>query len=166
LDADETVSPEFIAEYIKLIIELNLEVEAFWLHRVNIVDGITLKDVNNWGWNISKLENYIQTADLKDLNAEFLELLERKNLIISKGKQHNNITYYRPIINWPRDPQLRLYKNISALKWERPVHEYLTGYNTISRLPAEPALSIIHSKHINKQRNQNKYYSDIINLKL
>jgi hypothetical protein len=29
LDADETVSPEFIAEYIKLIIELNLEVEAF-----------------------------------------------------------------------------------------------------------------------------------------
>jgi hypothetical protein len=141
-------------------------VEAFWLHRVNIVDDITLRDINNWGWSISKLENYTHLTALDNLPAESLELLEHKNLIISKSKQHNNITYYRPIVNWPMDPQLRLYKNISTLKWERPVHEYLTGYNTISRLPAEPALSIIHSKHINKQRNQNKYYSDIINLKL
>lgn len=64
-------------------------------------------------------------------------------------------------INFP-DYQDRIYKNNGTIKWSNQVHEKLSGYKTVSKLPPEAKWSLIHTKTIKKQREQNKFYSEII----
>ena len=63
-------------------------------------------------------------------------------------------------VNWP-DYQDRILKNKEEIKWERPVHEIITGYKTVSELPADPLFALIHEKTIEKQEKQNQLYSTI-----
>jgi len=65
-------------------------------------------------------------------------------------------------INFP-DPQARLYKNISRIKWEKPVHEILTGAKVTTALPFEDDFCLVHRKTIEKQEQQNKFYNEEIN---
>lgn len=64
-------------------------------------------------------------------------------------------------INFP-DKQMRIYKNNGKIKWERTVHEYLTGYHFNSHLPYEAQWAIRHAKKIEKQVKQNEMYKKII----
>ena len=64
-------------------------------------------------------------------------------------------------INWP-DFQFRIYKNNNIIKWERPVHEYLTGYKKFGTLPEDVGLALQHYKKIAKQEKQNELYQNII----
>jgi hypothetical protein len=41
------------------------------------------------------------------------------------------------------------------------VHEVLTGYNTITQLPAVADLSLVHAKTIDRQEQQNKFYEEL-----
>jgi superfamily II DNA/RNA helicase len=64
-------------------------------------------------------------------------------------------------VNYP-DYQGRIYKNDSdRIKWQNKVHEVLTGYKQYATLPEVPALSIIHTKTIEKQEKQNNYYNTL-----
>ena len=63
-------------------------------------------------------------------------------------------------INFP-DYQWRLYKNTPEIKWVNKVHEALTGFSTISELPADPEYALIHNKTIEKQEKQNNYYNTL-----
>ena len=64
----------------------------------------------------------------------------------------------RYIVNYP-DYQFRLFKNLPHLNWERPLHEKIEGAATISKLPPEFELSIIHNKTIEKQISTNLRYN-------
>ena len=119
IDADE-MPDETLIKYLPEILESN-DVDAIWIPRINIVNGITPEHISKWGWNIN-----------------------------GDGW-----------INWPNDPQLRVYKNKPEIKWERKVHERLTGYKTISRLPDEEEFALWHIKEIDRQEKQNKFYSEI-----
>ena len=59
------------------------------------------------------------------------------------------------------DYQTRLYRNSPDIKWERAVHEVITGFKTVSQLPAEEEWSLYHGKQIERQRQQNEFYSTI-----
>jgi hypothetical protein len=62
-------------------------------------------------------------------------------------------------VNYP-DYQGRIYKNDpDRIKWQNKVHEVLTGYKQYATLPEVPALSINHTKTIEKQEKQNNYYN-------
>ena len=63
-------------------------------------------------------------------------------------------------INFP-DYQGRIHKNRPNIRWEKPVHEVMTGYNEYSFLPAEEEYCIIHHKLIEKQEKQNEFYGKI-----
>ena len=63
-------------------------------------------------------------------------------------------------VNWP-DYQDRILKNKEEIRWERPVHEIITGYKTVSELPADPLFALIHEKTIEKQEKQNQLYNTI-----
>lgn len=63
-------------------------------------------------------------------------------------------------VNWP-DYQWRIYKNDPNIKWENKVHEILTGYKTLSMLPAEEMYSLYHPKTIERQERQNKLYDTL-----
>ena len=64
-------------------------------------------------------------------------------------------------VNYP-DYQARIYRNCDYIKWIKPVHERIDGAKTFSHLPPHEELSFYHHKKIDKQEQQNKFYSTIL----
>ena len=64
-------------------------------------------------------------------------------------------------INFP-DWQGRVFKNRPNIKWEKPVHEMLKGFQTYAHLPTEKPFCMLHYKKIEKQEQQNKKYAGIL----
>jgi len=60
-------------------------------------------------------------------------------------------------INWP-DYQMRVYKNNPTIKWVGKVHEQLGGYLTVSILPKDLSMYLVHAKKIDRQERQNRLY--------
>ena len=71
------------------------------------------------------------------------------------------VKYKVPIINSP-DFQSRIFRNRDDIRWERPVHEMITGCKTFAHIPPQEELSLYHPKTIHKQETQNQLYSAII----
>ena len=67
-------------------------------------------------------------------------------------------------VNWP-DYQGRIWRNRPNIRWEKPVHEQLTGYKEHTFLPAEEQFCFYHPKSIEKQELQNNFYGKIGNEK-
>ena len=68
-------------------------------------------------------------------------------------------------INYP-DWQPRIFRNRPNIRWEKPVHERIVGFQTYAHLPMEQKYSIIHPKTIERQVEQNKFYNEEITAKL
>ena len=68
-------------------------------------------------------------------------------------------------INYP-DWQGRIFRNRPNIRWEKPVHEQLRGFQTYAYLPMEQKYSIIHPKTIERQVEQNRFYNEEISSKL
>ena len=64
-------------------------------------------------------------------------------------------------VNFP-DWQGRLFKNRPNVKWEKPVHEMITGFQTYAHLPVDKPFCIRHYKTIEKQEQQNQKYAGIL----
>ena len=64
-------------------------------------------------------------------------------------------------VNYP-DYQARVYRNTDSIHWTRKVHEYIVGTKEYSHLPPYEELSLYHHKTIDKQKQQNRLYSDIL----
>lgn len=60
------------------------------------------------------------------------------------------------------DYQSRLYKNSSEIIWVGKVHERIDGIENFGYLPPEPEYCILHYKEIDRQEQQNAFYSTII----
>jgi len=120
IDADEMPAEALILN-LPGILETNDNVDAIWVPRVNIVDGLTEQHIAKWGWTVNE-DGWV---------------------------------------NWPNDSQLRLYKNKPEIVWERKVHERLTGYKTISKLPVDGSFALWHIKDIGRQEMQNEFYETI-----
>ena len=63
-------------------------------------------------------------------------------------------------VNYP-DYQGRIYKKSPEIKWKNKLHEVLVGYKHYTSLPEVSALSINHTKTIEKQEKQNNYYNTL-----
>ena len=64
-------------------------------------------------------------------------------------------------INFP-DVQLRGLRTDKGIRWVGSVHETLKGEGITTVLPLEPQYSILHSKTIEKQRQQNNLYDQLM----
>jgi len=63
-------------------------------------------------------------------------------------------------VNFP-DLQWRVYRNDGKIRWINKVHEVLTGYKSVSYLPAEEPWCLRHDKTIEKQEKQNEFYDKL-----
>tara|TARA_Y100001938_G_scaffold63247_1_gene88048 strand:+ start:613 stop:1233 length:621 start_codon:yes stop_codon:yes gene_type:complete len=63
-------------------------------------------------------------------------------------------------VNFP-DYQGRIWRNRQNIRWEKPVHEVLTGYKEHTFLPAEEEFCFYHPKDIGRQEKQNEFYEGI-----
>ena len=64
-------------------------------------------------------------------------------------------------VNYP-DYLSRIFRNNEKIRWERPLHEIITGCKTYAHLPPHEELSLYHPKTIDKQEEQNKFYSGLM----
>lgn len=119
MDADEIPS-QFLVENIKNILSYNQELDMLIVPRWNIVDGITSRHVNLWGWRLDESNR----------------------------------------VNWP-DWQTRIYRNTDKIKWVNKVHERIEGFEKYAFLPEEKDYCLFHSKSIERQEQQNKFYNTI-----
>ena len=63
-------------------------------------------------------------------------------------------------VNFP-DLQWRVYRNDGKIRWINKVHEVLTGYKSVSYLPAEEPWCLRHDKTIERQEKQNEFYNTL-----
>ncbi len=95
--------------------------------------------------------------------------LPRINTVDGITEQHCRMYGYtmneKGWINYP-DWQGRIFRNRPNIRWEKPVHERLTGFQTYAHLPMEQKYSIIHPKTIERQEEQNKFYNEEISARL
>jgi glycosyltransferase involved in cell wall biosynthesis len=156
LDADELI-PESLFVLLPLLIDNNPDVEAYWIPRINTVDGLTVDHVRKWGWVITKFNDFRKIKVIDSLSEEYRLLKEYQYIITDES---GVVTYFEPVIMWP-DPQMRFYKNDARLQWQNKVHERLTGFTQFSVLPPEPEYAIRHFKEITRQEQQNAFYETI-----
>ena len=107
-------------------------------------------------------------ADIHELlegNPVDLIFVPRVNTVKGITEEHCRMYGYkineRGWINYP-DYQARVYRNTDAIHWTRKVHEYIVGTKEYSHLPPHEELSLYHHKSIDKQEQQNRLYSDIL----
>lgn len=61
LDADEFMNP-WLAEHISGIIEVNPDIDMFFVSRINLVEGLTPEHVIKWGWSVND-KGYVNYPD-------------------------------------------------------------------------------------------------------
>jgi len=107
-------------------------------------------------------------ADIHEIlegNPVDLIFLPRINTVKGITEEHCRMYGYkineRGWINYP-DWQGRIFRNRPNIRWEKPVHEQLVGFQTYAHLPTEQKYSINHPKTIERQVEQNKFYNEEI----
>jgi glycosyltransferase involved in cell wall biosynthesis len=86
LDADE-VPHHLLLAYLPDILDGNPNIDLFWIPRINTVKNIGLSQIQEWGWNVSKLDNYIEEKEFNLDNPQDLDeyrLLQKYKLIIEE----------------------------------------------------------------------------------
>jgi len=91
-------------------------------------------------------------------------LVPRVNLVEGITPQHIQMWGWKQNdkgwIQWP-DPQWRIFKNTSDIKWKNKIHEVLDGYKTYANLPEMEEYALYHYKTIDRQKKQNNFYSKL-----
>lgn len=103
IDADEVPS-EFLIENIKPIIEVNKDVDCFYIPRVNKVFGITKEHIQKWGWRVDE-HNRINYPDPQ------MRLFKLNKEIKWKNKVHEVLDNYEitTILPYEEDEDFCLY---------------------------------------------------------
>lgn len=107
LDADEMINADFVKS-IGDVIELNPEVDVYYLPRVNTVDGLTIEHVQKWGWRVDD-KGWVNFPDYQGR-------IYRKGMSWS-GNVHERIT------------NAKIY---SLLPMDEPTY-FITHHKTITR---------------------------------
>ena len=126
--------------------------------------------IGDWIFNIDadELPHESLITNLKELlklntNTEML-LVPRVNTVEGITQEHINKWRWnvneKGWVNWP-DYQTRIIQNSPKIQWVGKVHEVITGFSTNSLLPAEEEWCLYHPKKIDKQEQQNHFYSTL-----
>ena len=103
--------------------------------------------------------------DILEGNEVDLIFVPRINTVEGITEEHCRMYGYqineKGWINYP-DWQGRIFRNRPNIRWEKPVHEQLTGFQTYAHLPQEQKYSIPHPKTIERQVEQNRFYNEEI----
>lgn len=110
LDADECPH-QFLMENIKAIVEAN-DAEAYWIPRVNTVEGITEQHIRKWNWKVNE-KGWIQWPDVQ------MRLYKNSSDIEWKGKVHEKIEGYKEYGTLPSEEEFALYHPKTISKQEK-----------------------------------------------
>ena len=153
--------------------KINIKKTFFGLdnHFANFKNNLKSHCIKDWVFQIDADETLSET--FKTVLHQVLEANEEIDLIsiprvnIVKGLEQNDIIQWHwqinqyGWVNWP-DNQHRIFRNKPEIKWVNKVHEKIIGWKTYAELPSEDdSYALYHIKDIDRQRKQNKFYSQI-----
>ena len=110
---------------------------------------------------LENIHSIIESNDQVDLF-----VVPRKNTVEGLTQEHIEKWGWQVnenmLVNWP-DYQTRIYKRNRQIRWQRKVHEHISGYKRMSYLPEieDMNLCLHHPKTIERQDKQNKFYETI-----
>jgi len=101
IDADEIPNP-YLIEALPFILEANQDTEAFWVPRVNTVEGITDAHIQKWGWRLDE-NNWVNFPDWQ------MRIYRNKEEIYWIKPVHEQLKGYTKFANLPADEKFALY---------------------------------------------------------
>tara|TARA_B110000503_G_C7123704_1_gene403641 strand:+ start:239 stop:868 length:630 start_codon:yes stop_codon:yes gene_type:complete len=101
LDADEIPS-EFLIENMHDLIEANLDIDLFFVPRVNTVEGLTVEHIKKWKWGVND-KGWVNWPDLQT------RIYRRTSEIEWDGKVHERIKGYNTLTILPLEEQYAIY---------------------------------------------------------
>lgn len=168
--SDEKTTVKFLSELTNAKIYKHALNKSFAEHKNFLLSKATKEYI----W-LFDADEYIDINDMKSIKDIVKSLpdtecfwISRKNIIIDATQE--TINEFNKIQNmikfnlinglngWP-DYQTRIIKNNHNIHFLGKVHERLVGYRSQYHIPNN--LSIIHSKSINRQREQLKFYNTL-----
>ena len=117
LDADECPH-QFLMENIKAIVEAN-NAEAYWIPRINTVEGITEQHIKKWNWKVNE-KGWVNWPDVQ------MRLYKNSSDIEWKGKVHEKIEGYKESGALPSEEEFALYHPKTINKQEKQNQLYET----------------------------------------
>jgi len=138
-------------------------------HFANMKNALTETCVGDYIYQIDAdemISEYVMSSLPQVLEQNDVDVVRvpRINTVEGLTQEHISIWKWhvneRGWVNFP-DYQWRIYRNTSEIRWENKVHEVLSGYKTLSHLPAEEEWCLYHHKDIERQEKQNAYYATL-----
>tara|TARA_R110000744_G_scaffold30351_2_gene71899 strand:- start:3396 stop:4022 length:627 start_codon:yes stop_codon:yes gene_type:complete len=106
IDADE-IPDEYLMEALPFILDVNSEVEAYWVPRVNTVAGITDQHIAKWGWRVDD-QGWVNFPDWQ------MRIYRNTENIYWIKPVHEQLKGYTKFANLPAEEKFALHhpKNI------------------------------------------------------
>lgn len=117
LDADE-YPHEILLQQTKQILEIN-EIDLIWVPRVNTVDGITERHIQQWGWRVSE-RGWVNYPDYQS------RIFKNSPEIRWQNKVHERIMGAEHYSHLPPQEELSLYHPKTIQKQEKQNKFYET----------------------------------------
>jgi glycosyltransferase involved in cell wall biosynthesis len=120
IDADESPSENLINNIHELI-ELNPEIKAYALPRVNTVEGLTQEHIQKWGWRVDD-ENRVNYPDYQ------IRIYKNIPEIYWEGKVHETLNIKKEVVSLPygtEDWVLYHHKQIERQEKQNKLYEQI-----------------------------------------
>ena len=101
IDADE-IPHKKLMKNIKPILEANPTIDLYWVPRVNTVDGITDKHIQQWGWRVDE-KGWVNYPDYQG------RIWRNRPNILWKNKVHEVLSGYKEHTYLPAEEQFSFY---------------------------------------------------------
>ena len=119
IDADEYPN-EYIFEALPILLKTNPEVEAYWISRINTVEGLTQEHINKWRWNINE-KGWVNFPDM-----QMRIYKNNPDKIKWTKKVHEQLKGYTKYAALPHDEEYCLYHPKDIKRQEKQNNFYDT----------------------------------------
>ena len=118
IDADEIPS-EYLIQNLPILLEHNSSVELYAVPRVNTVDGVTDKHIQNWRWTVNE-NGWVNWPDFQTRIYKNLPEIKWKNKVHERLEGHKQFAYL------PMEEEWALYHPKTIERQERQNKYYDT----------------------------------------
>jgi len=117
IDADELPN-EYLITNMHDLLEANLDIDLFFVPRVNTVEGLTPEHIQKWRWNVNE-KGWVNWPDVQT------RIYRRTSEIEWEGKVHERIKGYNTMTYLPLEEQFALYhpKDIQRQEKQNELYE-------------------------------------------
>jgi glycosyltransferase involved in cell wall biosynthesis len=119
LDADELLD-EYLIENLHRFLDMNKDVDLYFVPRVNTVEGLTDEHIQKWGWKVNE-QGHVNFPDYQT------RIYRRTSEIEWEGKVHERIKGYNTFSVLPAEKEYALYhpKGIERQERQNELYEKL-----------------------------------------